>query len=306
MSGAPLVSVVMPVMNAARTLEDTLHSLFWQTCADWELIIVDDGSTDATLEIAQGFGDARIRIVGGGANAGPSPRRNQGIALARGEFVALLDADDIAYPERFATQVKFMREQPDCDLVGCGTLMFDDEGMAFGRFPLHLTHQEICARPLVGFALPNSSWLGKRSWFERYPYSADFRRAEDYEVLLRSCRESRFACVAPTLLGYRQGPRSLKKLLVGRYCTARAIARHAQGGAAKALAIQGMKAAADVLTAPLGLDRRLRGESAAQLAPGDIAAWNEVWGQLHMARGYGNSDGSTDGNTAGISEKAGE
>lgn len=285
----PLISVVMPVVNAARTLPATLHSLFWQTCGDWELIIVDDGSTDGTPAIARACGDARIRIAGGGANAGPSPRRNQGIALARGEFVALLDADDIAYPERFATQVKFMREHPECDLVGCGTLMFDDTGEVFGRFPLHTTHEAICARPRVGFALPNSSWLGRRGWFGRYPYSADYRRAEDYQVLLRSYRDSRFASVGETLLGYRQGPRSLKKLLVGRYCTARAIAADAAQhgghvGAAAALAIQGAKACADTLTAPFGLDRNVRGESAVHLPPAEVAAWRDLWQRLQQTQ----------------------
>ncbi|MDB5807736.1 MAG: epsE 1 [Betaproteobacteria bacterium] len=285
MSAAPLISVVMPVMNAERTLAQTLRSLFWQTCEDWELIIVDDGSTDRTLEVVRAAADPRIRLAGGGANAGPSPRRNQGIALARGKFVALLDADDIAYPERFATQVKFIREHPECDLVGCGALMFNQQGTAFGRFPLHLTHEQICATPWVGFALPNSSWLGRRAWFERYPYSQDYRRAEDYEVLLRSYRNSRFACVESTLLGYRQGPRSLKKLLVGRACTARAIARDgashgAWGGVAQGLAIQVAKTTADLLTAPLGLDRWLRGEKQAQLAPAELAAWQAVWQKL--------------------------
>jgi glycosyltransferase involved in cell wall biosynthesis len=291
----PLISVVMPVMNAARTLPDTLRTLFWQTCEDWELIVVDDGSTDDTVRVAGGSGDPRVRLIGGGANAGPSARRNQGIAQARGEFIALLDADDIAYPERFNTQVKFMREHAECDLVGCGTLMFNDEGMAFGRFPLHLTHEELCARPQVGFALPNSSWFGRRAWFQRYPYSADLRRAEDYEVLLRAYRYSRFACVPGILLGYRQGPRSLKKLLVGRYCTARALARDgarhgAWGHVAGGLLVQGAKAAADLLTAPLGLDRAIRGESASQLAPDEAARWNAVWRAVRERNGTGIKD----------------
>ena len=219
----PLVSVIMPVMNAARTLPAALRSILWQTHTDWELILIDDGSTDATLALARACVDPRVRVVDGGANLGLAARLNQAIELARGQFIARMDADDIAYPERLAAQVKFMLDHPQCDLVGCAALIFDDAGVIRGRFALRATHEEICARPWAGFPLPHPTWLGKRAWFARFGYRADYRKTQDQDLLLRSYTQSRFACVAQILLGYRQERRTLKKLLAGRLNFSRSI-----------------------------------------------------------------------------------
>jgi len=283
---APLVSIIMPVYNAARTLESTLRSLLAQTYAHWELLIIDDGSRDATLAMAMALAsacaDSRVRVIDGGGNAGLAARLNQAIELARGVFIARMDADDIAYPQRIATQVEFLLDHPECDLVGASALFFDNNGMVRGRFNPCATHEEICARPWVGFPLPHPTWLGRRAWFERYRYRADFKKAEDFDLLLRSYRYSRFACLTPILLGYRQDKRTLKKLLGGRRYTARAIADAARsqgawGAGLAALAGQCVKTLVDLITVPLGLDERLRGETGAAVTPAEQGAWREVW-----------------------------
>jgi glycosyltransferase involved in cell wall biosynthesis len=278
----PLVSVIMPVLNAARTLPAALRSILWQTHAQWELILIDDGSGDATLALARACTDARVRVIEGGANAGLAARLNQAIALARGDYIARMDADDIAYPERLAAQVKFMLDHPECDLAGCAAVIFDDTGAVRGRFALRATHQEICARPWAGFPLPHPSWLGKRAWFARFGYCPDYRKTQDQDLLLRSYTQSRFACVAQILLGYRQERRTLAKLLAGRRNFSRSIAREAWrqgawGAGILGLAGQGAKAAIDLATVPLGWDRRLRGESAAAVTPAEQQAWRGVW-----------------------------
>jgi len=281
---APLVSIVMPVMNAARTLPTTLRSIRWQTYLNWELILIDDGSRDATLAMAQACAadDSRVRVIEGGANAGLAARLNQGIALARGPYIARMDADDIAYPGRLAAQVKFMLAHPECDLLGVAAVIFDDAGALRGRFPPRRTHAEICVSPWSGFALPHPTWLGRREWFVRYGYRPDYKKTQDQDLLLRAYTESRFACLEEVLLGYRQERRTLKKLLAGRANFARSIAREARrqgawGAGLAGLAEQAAKALADVLTVPLGLDRKLRGESAVAIAPADEQAWREVW-----------------------------
>jgi glycosyltransferase involved in cell wall biosynthesis len=291
-SGAPLVSIIMPVMNAERTLPATLRSIRWQTCADWELVLIDDGSRDTTLELARAAAaaDARIRAVEGGANAGLAARLNQAIDLARGAYVARMDADDIAYPERLAAQVKFILDHPECDLVGCAALIFNDAGAVQGKFPLRLTHAEICARPWAGFPLPHPTWLGKREWFARYGYAPDYKKTQDQDLLLRSYTESRFACVPEILLGYRQEKRTLKKLLAGRRNFSRSIAREAArqgayGAGLAGLAGQALKAAVDVVTVPTGLDRALRGESAAGISEIERGAWVTLWAVVTAAEG---------------------
>lgn len=278
----PLVSIVMPVMNAARTLPAALRSILAQTHADWELILIDDGSSDNTLALARCCADTRVHVIDGGANAGLAARLNQAIALARGDYIARMDADDIAYPERLATQVKFMLDRPECDLVGCAALIFDDGGAIKGRFALCETHEQICARPWAGFPLPHPTWLGRRAWFGRFGYRPDYRKTQDQDLLLRSYTQSRFACVPQILLGYRQERRTLGKLLAGRLNFSRSIAREAWrrgalGAGLAGLAGQGAKAAIDVVTVPLGWDRRLRGESASAVTAAEERAWRGVW-----------------------------
>ena len=278
----PLVSIVMPMMNAARTLPATLRSILAQDHANWELILIDDGSSDTTLELARNCGDARIQVIEGGANAGLAARLNQAIALSRGDYIARMDADDIAYPGRLAAQVKFMLEYPECDLVGCGALIFDDTGAIKGRFALHTTHEAICARPWAGFPLPHPSWLGKRDWFARFGYRPDYKKTQDQDLLLRAYNQSRFACVGQILLGYRQERRTLGKLLAGRFNFSRSIVREAWRQGVPVQGIAGLagqvaKGAVDVLTVPLGWDRRLRGESAASVTQAEEQAWRAVW-----------------------------
>jgi glycosyltransferase involved in cell wall biosynthesis len=279
-----LVSIIMPVYNAAPTLSQALRSIGWQSHGNWELILIDDGSTDATLSLARSAAksDPRIRVIEGGANAGLAARLNQAIGIAQGDFIARMDADDLAYPERLAAQVKFMLDHPECDLTGCAALIFDTTGRVQGKFPLRLTHAEICARPWAGFPLPHPTWLGKRTWFSRFGYASDYKKTQDQDLLLRSYTQSRFACVPDILLGYRQERRNLKKLIAGRRNFARSIAREsrrqgAYAAGAAGLAGQAAKAVIDALTVPTGWDRRLRGESASGVTAAEQQAWRAVW-----------------------------
>ena len=274
----------MPVHNAAETLRAALRSIQWQTCAHWELILIDDGSTDQTLAVARAAAleDARIKVIEGAGNAGLALRLNQAIGIARGGYIARMDADDIAYPQRFATQLEFMRHNPQVDLVGCAALIFDNAGRLQGKWRVPLTHAQICAKPWSRFPVPHPTWLGKREWFQRFGYAPDYKKSQDQDLLLRSHTQSRFACVPDVLLGYRQQRRTLGKLLAGRRSFARSIAREAwrQGAfaaGAQGLAGQVVKAAVDLVTVPLGLDRRLRAESAADVTQAEQAVWQTVW-----------------------------
>ena len=278
----PLVSIIMPVLNAERTLSSALRSIVAQTYEHWELILIDDGSRDSTLATARREADSRISVIEGGANLGLAARLNQAIGLSRGDYIARMDADDIAYPERLAAQVTFMLAHPECDLVGSAALIFDNAGRIKGKFLLRETHEDICASPWAGFALPHPTWLGKRGWFTRFGYRPDYKKTQDQDLLLRSYTESRFACMGQILLGYRQERRTLKKLLAGRWNFARSIFREARrqgvlGAGFLGLGAQGAKAFADVLTVSLRLDGWLRGESNAMVTPSEEQVWRAVW-----------------------------
>lgn len=108
-------SVVIPLYNKERQIAGTLRSVFAQTCADYEIIVVDDGSTDGSAAVVESLHDPRIRLIRQ-ANAGVSAARNLGIAEARGEYIALLDADDEWRPEYLATIAALIRKYPQCDV----------------------------------------------------------------------------------------------------------------------------------------------------------------------------------------------
>lgn len=274
----------MPVFNAAGTMQAALRSIQWQTWTRWELILIDDGSTDQTLAVARAAAlcDDRIKVIEGAGNAGLALRLNQAIGLARGDYIARMDADDIAYPQRFATQLEFMRHNPQVDLIGCAAIIFDGLGRLHGKWPVPLTHAEICATPWSRFPVPHPTWLGKSAWFKRFGYAADYKKSQDQDLLLRSYQQSRFACVPQILLGYRQEHRTLGKLLSGRRNFSRSIIREAWRQRAfaaglRGLAGQALKSAVDAVTVPAGLDRWLRAESAASITPVEIEAWQTVW-----------------------------
>lgn len=217
----PLVTVAMSVHNAGSTLKAALRSILWQTFSDWELIVVDDGSTDQTGRILSQFSDSRIHVVQGkGGRRGLAARLNQCLELARGKYVARMDGDDIAYPERLERQVRYLEAHPDVDLLGHGAVLFKEDGQVLGVYPTASEHEEICRRPWWGFPLAHPTWMGKRAWFVRHRYTDDLSKGQDQDLLLRSYRTSRFAALPDILLGYRMEGISAGKSGRGRmnYC----------------------------------------------------------------------------------------
>ena len=223
----PLVTVAMSVHNAASTLEAALRSILWQTFSDWELILVDDGSTDQTGRLLSQFGDVRIHVVEGkGGQKGLATRLNECIDLARGKYVARMDADDIAYPERFERQVQYLETHPEVDLLGHGAVLFKGDGQALGAYPAASEHEEICRRPWWGFPLAHPTWMGRRAWFAKHRYNNDLTKGQDQELLLRSYRASRFAALPDVLLGYRTEQVSARKTARGRYYYCKTLVSH--------------------------------------------------------------------------------
>jgi glycosyltransferase involved in cell wall biosynthesis len=258
MTETPLVSIGMPVFNSEKTLATAIRSILNQTYGDWELLIVDDGSTDRGLQIAQGFHDARIRVIPGGERRGIAARLNQLIEASRGKYFARMDGDDLAFPARIERQVSYLETHPEIDLLGAAVIVFRNDGSVAGRLPVQQSHAAICARPWSGFYLPHPTWMGRRAWFARHGYDASASGAEDQHLLFRTYQTSRFACLPEILLGYREDSRSLKRMLARRYVFLRTLLRNAiengtYGIAVKLVAAQVAKAGADVLNLFFGI-----------------------------------------------------
>lgn len=211
----------MSAYNASGTIDIALRSILAQTYQNWELIVVDDGSTDRTAENISCIQDSRVRFIQEpSGNRGLTARLNQCVHLAKGQYIARMDADDVAYPQRLERQVQFLEEHRDIDLLGTGAVIFKGDGEIIGCYPTASSHEAICRRPWWGFPLAHPTWMGKRDWFLSHPYSERDTRCEDQAVLLQSFSHSRFAALEEVLLGYRMDRISAGKLGQGRlnYC----------------------------------------------------------------------------------------
>jgi glycosyltransferase involved in cell wall biosynthesis len=277
----PEVSVLLPVRDGARTLALAMLSVLEQSFGDFELLVLDDGSCDASPDIALGFGDARVRLLRDGRKQGLAARLNQGIAAAAGRYFARMDADDVCFRERFARQVARLEREHDLDLVGCRVLDFDDSGSITGLRPYRLSHEALCARPWNGFYLVHPSWMGRADWFRRHRYrTPELVRAQDQELLLRAYPESRYAVLDEILMGYRAAPTALAKVWSARRCLLAAqmdlFAQRGQwGNLVLALAATGLKLPRDLLVAALA-GRRGRARPANKVPPEIEQAWTEL------------------------------
>ncbi len=284
----PVVSVIMSMRNAAATIGQAVRSLQWQTLSEWELILIDDGSSDACAEIVALMNDARIRIRADGQRRGLAARLNEAVDLARGNFIARMDADDVCYPERLAKQVMFLKTNPGIDLIGCGAAVFTGNGKLVGLLPAPKSHQEIVADPPRGFPLPHPTWCGRAEWFRRHRYDGSLARAQDQDLLLRCHSQSTFAALPEVLLGYRQRRLELRKMLKGRSVYVRALWKHGRpqwplttvlGG----ISAQVGKGLVDVAMLAFGFGQfaqRLRLDPASENAR---ARWAQIWKALQAA-----------------------
>jgi len=114
----PLLSIILPVYNSDLFVGQAINSLLKQTFRDFELLIIDDGSTDRTAAIISSFIDQRIKIIVNPVNRGIVFSRNRGLRSASGDFIAQFDADDVAMPDKFMKQIRFLQDNPDFGMVG--------------------------------------------------------------------------------------------------------------------------------------------------------------------------------------------
>jgi glycosyltransferase involved in cell wall biosynthesis len=299
MSGAyqrPVVSVIMSMRNSASTVSAAVRSLLLQTLRDWELIVIDDGSSDQSSAIVEDFHDERIRLVRESRSAGLATRLNNAVAHSKGEFIARMDADDICFPERLARQVARLREDPQLDLLGCGVVVFKSGGELIGEMPVGVDHREIVAKPFVGFPFPHPTWCGRAGWFRNNSYDSKLRYAEDQDLLLRSFRHSKLAGLDTVLLGYRQDRLALKKLLPGRATFMRSAWRNglATGEVLPAsigIAMNALKGMLDVATLGSGLNRKMQLHRLKSVAPATAVKWQALQEDLKTpVRPGGNID----------------
>ncbi len=182
----PKVTVLIPVYNRERYLRDAIDSLLAQTFTDFELLIIDDGSTDSSRELVRAYEDARIRLLCNEQNQGIPATRNRGIKEARGEYLAFLDSDDRALPERLARQVAFLDHHPDYAAVGSWVEWMDEAGRPLGRIKRKTVDaNRIAAERLFRSGLQNPTVLAHTKILRAYGHREDLALGSDYDLWAR-------------------------------------------------------------------------------------------------------------------------
>jgi O-antigen biosynthesis protein len=210
----PTVSLIMAVYNGETALRASIDSILTQTFSDFELIIVDDGSTDNTPVILSEYAarDSRVKIVKNQKNLGLTASLNVGIRAARGKYIARMDAGDTSEPTRFEQQVAFLDAHPDYGLLGTWAVVVDEHNKQVGvmKYPTdHDTLRKIMIRynPFVhSSVMMRRSVLDAAGWYdERWKY------AQDYELFFRMLQHSRGALLGEYLVSYRVYPNSITR-----------------------------------------------------------------------------------------------
>lgn len=207
----PRVSVVMAVHNAGKFVYDAVASVLAQSYRDFELIAVDDASSDDSLAILSGFSDSRISIVRHHVNLGAAFSRNDAIAIARGEFIAIMDADDMCAPTRIEKQVVYLDENPDIGLVGCGVYdNIDVKGSQVFTSFMPEDNDAIQSALLERWCFLHSSIMFRRELQELVGgYRGILEPVEDHDLVLRILECTHGHNIPERLVSYRLNPQGL-------------------------------------------------------------------------------------------------
>lgn len=182
------VSILLPVYNSAAYLRATMDSLLAQTLDAFELIVINDGSTDGSAEIIGSYKDDRIVYVENEGNKGLIYTLNRGIEMARGEYLARMDADDICRPLRLELQSRWLDEHPGTDLVATFIDFIDREGKQGGVWELDrktVSHKAIKNKMPRENCLAHPSVMGRTEVLRRFKYNPEQKHIEDYDLWLR-------------------------------------------------------------------------------------------------------------------------
>lgn len=206
----PLVSVLMPVYNASAYLIESMSSIINQTYNHLEIIIVDDGCTDDSMDIVHSFYDKRVKLIRNSKNIGLAASLNKAIRLAQGKYLARMDADDIAFPMRFEKQVNFLEHHSEVDVLGTA-MQYLGHSSYLNFFP---EHHEACKSFLVFnvcFGHPSvmirSDVFSSGDNFYREEYK---QYSEEFDLWCRLAEQFRFHNLQEVLMYYRTFPPSIK------------------------------------------------------------------------------------------------
>ena len=214
-NNSPLISVILPVYNGESYIVKCLESLKNQSNQDFELILVDDGSTDETLLISKKYlknhFNYRYRLIVNRINIGITKSLNKGFKIAKGQYVARADADDIYEPERFELQLKFLEKNSDISLVGSNVKYIDENENLLNFSNLPIDHFNIWSRLFLHNPMIHSTIFFRRDIFKNAPYNEKFNTTQDYDMYCRIINHYKIINIKKPLANYRVHNQSISK-----------------------------------------------------------------------------------------------
>ncbi|MBP2832015.1 glycosyltransferase family 2 protein [Aquimarina sp. U1-2] len=226
------VSICIPFYNAEEYLELAIKSVFTQTYTEWELILIDDGSTDNSLAIAKSIDDPRVKVYSDGKNKRLAGRLNELPELAQYEFLVRMDADDLMHTERIERQLKVFDNHPNTDLVATGCISITNDLTYLGsrgEAVDSISFDDLLSKKSAPL---HASIIGRKSWFERNKYDQSLKIAQDYDLWLRSSKKNDFDCriIYDRLYFYREENNATASKILAAYKNERKMFKnHAKG-----------------------------------------------------------------------------
>ncbi len=199
----PKVTVVMPAYNAETYLRQAIDSILNQTFNDFELLIINDGSTDATFDIINSYNDNKIRLINNEKNIGLVEVRNLGVYESKGKYIAFLDADDIAYPARLSEQVNFLDHNYSFGMIGSSIELIYEKGLSPGKVMKYPADSEMIPSLLLfGNYFAQSSLMIRKDILPTAPYR-EYPGTEDYDLWIRIANTHKIWNLPLVLVKYR-------------------------------------------------------------------------------------------------------
>lgn len=197
-----IVTIAIPFYNAEKYLTEAIDSVLWQTYPNWELLLIDDGSTDRSLKIANEYAkkDKRISVFSDGENKNLGYRLNQIPTLVDTEYLARMDADDIMHPQRIEKQLQILLDNPEIDVLGTNSYTINEKGDVEGvRFKIESDQNLITVESFI-----HPTIMAKTQWFRNNLYDVQAVRVEDLELWYRTKKKADFKMLLEPLLFYRE------------------------------------------------------------------------------------------------------
>jgi len=213
------VTIAIPFYNAESYLADAIRSVFAQTYQDWELLLIDDGSSDSSLEIARSISDPRVRVISDGKNKKLAARLNEVTRLASHDYIARMDADDLMPSKRIEQQLKILNDNKNFDLVSCGTYSIGNDNSLKGyrgKAEASYTFDGLLTKAQLFL---HAGLVARKTWYERNRYDESLSVGQDTELWLRAAKSGDFNAIsiAEPLYMYREDGNVTKNKLLRAY-----------------------------------------------------------------------------------------